>query len=212
MFFNGLIRSHSITYINLSVSFSVAAYMNLNSKDPLDYKHLGGLVVLGIWPFIATYVLKRNEKTLDTPGTRGKIERMYQEIDLTRSTWTIYYYPLFCARRFLFVFIPIFYPDYPIIQVLCLIMMNLLFVLFLGSVRPKKKKKKRLLEFFNEWMILFISVHMLCFTNFVLSPQLYFYIGYNFVGMMGLVFIVNIGNMIHSNILKFKLKQKKKRV
>jgi len=84
--------------------------------------------------------------------------------------------------------------------------------MFYGSVKPHITFRKRFIEFFNEYMILFISLHMLCFTNFISDNMIVFVIGYQFTAMFGLVFIVNIGNMIFNNILKFKIKQKKKRV
>jgi len=71
--------------------------------------------MLGVMPFVALKVLLVMRDNLDTAGSREKIERMYQDIHLTRNSWTIYYYPGFLLRRYLFVVIPIMLPEYPII-------------------------------------------------------------------------------------------------
>ena len=68
------------------------------------------------------------------------------------------------------------------------------------------------MEFFNEYMIMLISLHLLCFTDFITDAKIYFYIGYIFAGNMGFCFLMNIMVMLHTNFLKFKIKQKKKRV
>lgn len=52
---------------------------------------------------------------------------------------------------------------------------------------------------------------MLLFTNFISDNLVQFYIGYVFVSCMALVFVVNIGVMLHNNLQKFKIKQKKKK-
>ena len=116
-FFNNLIRSFNLSYFKLTISFSIVVYLNMKSDDPLPFPRLiAPLVFLGLTPFAALYVLLRNRETLPTPDARGKIERMYQDIHLTRNSWTIYYYPFFLLRRFLFVIIPIMMFNYPIIQ------------------------------------------------------------------------------------------------
>jgi len=50
---------------------------------------------------------------------------------------------------------------------------------------------------------------MLCFTNFIPDNMTVFILGYQFVAMMGFVFMVNIGLMIENNVSKYFKKKKK---
>lgn len=72
------------------------------------------VIGLGLMPFFAAMVLVWQRDNLDTPETREKIERMYQDVHLTRNEWTIFYYPGFLIRRYLFMVIPIMMPEYPV--------------------------------------------------------------------------------------------------
>ena len=114
-FFNGLIRSHSVLYLNLTVSFSIVVFLEMQKKEAVDANSILHLVILGLVPFGCGLVLQFKRESLDQPETRGKIERMYQDIHLTRNSWTIFYYPMFLLRRFLVIVIPVLMPHYPII-------------------------------------------------------------------------------------------------
>jgi len=133
-FFNNLIRSHSISYIHLTVSFSIVIYLEMEKKEAINLKQIAPLIALGVLPLFLLKVLLSKRETLDTLEIREKIERLYQDIALTRNSWTIYYHPMFLLRRFCFVVIPILMPDYPIIQVIVLSIINLMFVMFMGAV------------------------------------------------------------------------------
>lgn len=211
-FFNNQIRAQSISYLHLVISFSIVIFLAMQNNEPVNVKQIAPLVGLGLAPFFLLKVLLVKRKTLDTLEIREKIERMYMDIDLTRNYWTIFYYPMFLLRRFIFVVIPILLPEYPIIQIIVLSIINLLFLMFLGAVKPHITFRKRCLEFFNEYMIMLISLQLLCFTDFIPDAKIYFYIGYIFVLNISFCFLMNIIVMLYSNYLKFKLKQKKKRV
>ena len=90
-------------------------------------------------------------------------------------------------------------------------MLNLFFVMFYAGVKPHIEFKKLLIESFNEYMILLISIQMICFTNFVENILLQFYIGYAFVTSICFVFLINLLFMIQTNFYKFRLKLKQKK-
>ena len=51
------------------------------------------------------------------------------------------------------------------------------------------------MERFNEVILYLLVVHLLCFSNYIDDRDLQFKIGYGFILLLGILFLVNIGNM-----------------
>ena len=85
--------------------------------DPESLKTAAGIGLLmffiPVWGFI---ILNRNRKTLDTQETRDKYQNLYNDVHLTRSTFTIYYWPVFMIRKLIFVIIPVLLHKFPGLQ------------------------------------------------------------------------------------------------
>tara|TARA_B110000285_G_scaffold230006_1_gene295796 strand:- start:902 stop:1219 length:318 start_codon:yes stop_codon:yes gene_type:complete len=71
------------------------------------------LIILGSIPIICFLAIYKYRDRLEDQVIKDRIEKMYVEVTLTRNQYTKYIYPVFLARRFLFVMIPIFFPNYP---------------------------------------------------------------------------------------------------
>ena len=203
-FYNNIIRSFNISYLKVVITFAVIVHLDRSLPKMLP------LLLLGIIPLLALKMLWIKKDTLNTKETKQKIERMYQDVHLTRNQWTICYYPSFLIRRYLFVIIPILISNYPALYLQALIMLNLFYLMFYAGVRPHMTLQRTIKYCFNEYMVLFISLHMLCFTDFLNHSELQYQIGYSFILLMLIVFIINIIYMIHNNLLKVKRKTKKR--
>ena len=67
----------------------------------------------------------------------------------------------------------------------CLFVVNfttLFSMILVGGKTPFKIKFDNHLEMFNEFYILCLNYHLLCFTDFVLDPLMRVYIGWSLVG------------------------------
>ena len=106
-FYNNIIRSFNISYLKVVITFAVIVHLDRSLPKMLP------LLLLGIIPLLALKMLWIKKDTLNTKETKQKIERMYQDVHLTRNQWTICYYPSFLIRRYLFVIIPILISNYP---------------------------------------------------------------------------------------------------
>lgn len=73
------------------------------------------LTALGLMPLYFICVLIYYSEKLQTLEIKKRIERMYQDVHLTRNRLTKFYYPVFLIRRFIFVIIPVMVPFYPIL-------------------------------------------------------------------------------------------------
>ena len=71
------------------------------------------LIVLGSIPVICFIALYKYQDRLEEQAIKNRIEKMYVGVSLNRNIMTKYIYPVFLVRRFLFVLIPIIFPDHP---------------------------------------------------------------------------------------------------
>ena len=75
------------------------------------------------------------------------------------------YYLLFMLRRQIFVVIA-FTLTHPAIQIISLVLISTLFMIFNGLMIKTNRRTNRL-EYFNDFCLLTIMVHLLCFTDWV---------------------------------------------
>ena len=108
-FFNGKIKAWTVSYLKTCISFSVLL-PKIVWDTPIKelYPQLIPLLIIFGWPTITVLVLWYFRERLETPQMKQKISGMYNNIHLKRNQWTIFYYPIFLLRRFVFVCIPFF--------------------------------------------------------------------------------------------------------
>ena len=70
------------------------------------------LIILGSIPVVCFIALYKYQNRLEEQAIKDRIEKMYIGVALNRNIMTKYIYPIFLTRRFLFVLIPILFPDY----------------------------------------------------------------------------------------------------
>jgi hypothetical protein len=83
--------------------------------------------------------------------------------------------------------------EYPLY---CLFIMNfstLTSIIIVGTQEPFKDRIRRSLDLFNEWIVLVINYHLLCFTNFVSDPTAREYLGYSMTAVTCLFLVINLG-------------------
>jgi hypothetical protein len=71
------------------------------------------MIVLGSIPVICLAALYKYRNRLEEQAILDRIEKMYVGVSLNRNAFAKYIYPVFLARRFLFVIIPISFPGHP---------------------------------------------------------------------------------------------------
>ena len=65
-------------------------------------------------------------------------------------------------------------------------------------VMPHVELKKRGMEIANDWMILFVSIQLMLFTNFIFRIEVQYEIGFFFVFSILFVLVINLFYMIHN--------------
>jgi len=119
--------------------------------------------------------------------------------------------PITFFRRIVFVSIPMVLM-YPWMQMQVLLFLQPWYICLYANLRPHDTQGRRRIEIFNEWVILMIAYNMALFTPFVTSVDTQFDVyGNTFLGLIGLLVLVNIGKVAWksttSAIQRRKLKQ-----
>ena len=115
-FFNNLIRSINLSYLKSALAFVLAIEVFNNAEGESfsqdAFITFLPLIILGSIPVICFIALYKYQNRLEEKAIKDRIEKMYIGVALNRNFMTKYIYPIFLVRRFLFVLIPISFPDY----------------------------------------------------------------------------------------------------
>lgn len=133
------------------------------------------LLALGLGSFLVmfpTWVciwLTFNHKNLMSRAYRNKFEYMYLGIHNHRSKWNKYYFPIAMYRRMLFVSFPTFLYNYPVGQMVCLILCSTVYIIVYGKMRPHWDRRRFRMELYNEVMIMCFNYHTVIFSDFCIN-------------------------------------------
>jgi len=89
------------------------------------------------------------------------------------------------------------------LQLLALLNVNKASVIIYGKMRSHVTKERRMIEYFNDVMVMWISYSMICMTDFVRDDMAKFYNGFMFIAIFG---VVVLGDLCYiSNIIYTRL-------
>jgi len=209
---NGLIRSMSISYLNLALGAnqSIQGMREEPESTPFatEVSAYAIMTFLVLYFLICTCYLACNRDNLDNADVKAKVQNIYAGVQVRRSRWTILYYPLFIARRLLFVMVPLMVLGYTAQQIQILILADMFYVIAYCSLWPHTLLVDTVVEIVNECLQMFVYYYLLLFTDFVPDPYTRYHVyGNSFLGLIVLVMLVNIVYGVHSSIKEYRRKK-----
>ncbi|CDW86251.1 UNKNOWN [Stylonychia lemnae] len=164
-------------------------------------------------PFAITiFIYQKHESIQNDDEFENKWGSIYESLRKEQIS-TLFWNVIFLFKRLIFAIIAVFMREYPALQILILIMMNLGSMLYIFHTKPFDDAKTNNLEVFNEACVLGISYQILFFTDYLRDPLIQYQIGYGILIVTGLMMGVNTIFMLV--MLVFEIKQcfleKKKR-
>ena len=152
----------------------IAGYLNL--RFPIDTKSgekSGKYVALGYMgiclialPFVWVLAIRRSVKNLNTRRFQSRFGALFDDIN-KKNKWKMMYYLIFIIRRAIFCVIAFNMEAFPLLQVQCLMWINLFIIIYTGSIRPFDTRAKNSTEICNEIFIIIVTGHDLFFTDIV---------------------------------------------
>ena len=117
-FFENSIKANTGTYLKTAISFAVfLRTVNYNAGFGKVILCMSPLILVGIYPLFATFILFCMKKQLPNPLVRKSIGQLYNKVDLKKGNWALMFYPLVLLRRLIFTIIPFVVVMYPWSQV-----------------------------------------------------------------------------------------------
>lgn len=211
VFFNAIIRSITIVYINLCMAFALQVENHLKgNKNQSSTDYMVGLVMFSCmmgYPILTMMVVAKYKAWLDSPKLMNRIGNLYSDIRLKgRYDMNLMYYTLFLLRRIVFVAIPTFLYKFPFYQIQVLMFLTSCYILFYAGAQPHIESRRRQMEVFNEWMVLVMIYHLVSFSEFNMSNAAQFNMGYSYIMCLGIVVFVNLFQMMHKMFYKWRTK------
>lgn len=83
-----------------------------------------------LYPTICLVILVKNKENLEDPRVRAKISLLYEGISRKKTDYSVYWYPIWIFRRLFFVLIPLFLQEFPALQIMSLVFINVFYVMY----------------------------------------------------------------------------------
>jgi hypothetical protein len=117
-------------------------------------------------PLTIIYILVQRRRDLH----RHRIFNVFGEIYAgfkTDERLNLTYYLLFGVRRIIYIYVVFNWDHISWAQAMALMFMNLFMVIYIGQQKPMSRLHKNRIELFNEVCIAIITIHMICYTDWV---------------------------------------------
>lgn len=146
---------------------------------------------------------------LALPTTKKDWGTLYESID-TRRWSSMSLYAVFFTRRALFMWMLFSFKEYLFVQWFLLTFLSIAQLSYYLHVRPYVEKEHNNLEVMNECCLLF-SLYFIClFSDFVTKAKDQYKFGYYFVGIQGVMLLINQAEVLRTltNMCKLKCKRR----
>lgn len=167
---------------------------------------LGGLLIFfsAIFvPISIVYVLLKPIETLENEEFKDKWGVIYEAYKF-QDTVKIKYRLFFCLRRIVFVSSIVIFDQYPFMQLLLLLEVNLAMSLFIGR-KPMKNRLNNIIEIMNEFLMASICYNGIVLTDYLTQIEDKYEGSWIMVSLISFVIIINISIVVWFMINNLKL-------
>jgi len=170
LFFGQLISLGIAGYME----FLIAGYYNLNNKiDSTSGGDIGLVIAYFVvfltcifMPLSLVFLLFQRRRDLHRYRIFNILGELYSGFK-TDTKFNLLYYLLFGVRRVFYVYLVFNWEDSSWAQIMVLEYMNLFTIIYFGLLKPMSTFHKNRIELFNEFCIQIITLHMICYSDFV---------------------------------------------
>jgi hypothetical protein len=148
------------------------------------------IVAIILVPLVCLYVFAHSLRTINLQHFEQKWGTLYHQVKKTSKS-ALMFFPIYCVRRLVFIFICIQYDGAPI-QIIVTLCLNMLILMFIGYVKPIKVPILFRLETFNEFMICSITPVLIVFANESVPQETKITYGWLMVAGIFLIIGVNV--------------------
>ena len=125
-------------------------------------------IALAVIPSLLLWMMFQNIYYINTEVFKSKFKMLHYGIKPFRK-WTLLYTTIFIVRRNIFVSVAFNMINLPCQQIQMIMFMNIAVYIYDGDAMPMNSKLKNYIELFNEFTITIVTMHLLCYTDWVVS-------------------------------------------
>jgi hypothetical protein len=122
-FWNGMIRSLTLSYMGICISTAKLHRMKQENSIFLEEDNYKVAKVMTVYifllPLVSFLYLIINRDNLAEETQKNKVENLYLGVRTTESYAELMYFPQFLFRRIVFCFLPVIFFSFPFLQVQC---------------------------------------------------------------------------------------------
>ena len=153
----------------------IEAYIEYLVSTYIQFKHGGQQIFMSVFAVITLVVVpmvyyimifKMNAEMLQKPAFKSRYEKFFYYVN-TLDRGSLGFYPVYVARRILFVILAFEMEQYLGIGLLLLFFLNLSVLIYVSHQKPIIGQLKNRLEIFNEYMVCTVTIQMALFSDWV---------------------------------------------
>jgi hypothetical protein len=214
IFWNEIIQFITETYMILSIStFTNLFVFHFNSFGTTASSNMTmiALPILLIMPIFALTFLLRKRTKLAKPSVRSRFLALYETLAYKREGVAVLFEPfVFYTRILMLAAALLFLQGQRAIQIVIAIWLSVFMVMFVGLVNPYTTREKTFFEQFNEFGIMIIIYHLMCFADTLPDIAGQIKVGWSMILFIIFNLFVNISYVLFTvgreSYLKLRLK------
>jgi len=167
-FFNGAIRSYSVTFIKLGIASSIQIIMLVSDspfiKEEERVMSICIFTCLVVSIAVSYIFVLYNRNSVDSTEFKERFGNLHTGIHLRRNKYNIYYFPNFLLRRFIFFLLPIVLTNHPAQQLQVLLFTTVFYIIYLDGSTRFASMDDNFLNGINDFFCIIQIYHFMCFT------------------------------------------------
>lgn len=163
-------------------------------------------LIVVLYPGWLYWFLKRKYYELQFASFKAKYENAYGDIELFDNEQAIWEPVLYLLRRLAMAIICVCMIGYPIFQIGALFACQIVYIIFLGHVKPYDGQDKYKNEYFNEAMIFLIVYHLITYSDeYIRNSAGRTICGYSMIVCTLFVVLANVGILVSKSVHRLRL-------
>ena len=178
------------------------AVLNLYTADwdtPYDAVHLSNVLaviivsIVGATLLLLIFWLCRNRNKMNDKKFKERTGALVESTNTEKKKWSlIAVLTMFFLRRITFVMSVIFLEEFVWGQIAIQTFTSLGMMMLIQWHQPFESSFDNKLEVFNELCVLLLTYYAICFTDFILDPEVKNDLGYSYIGINSIMILVHL--------------------
>tara|TARA_B110000285_G_scaffold233603_1_gene307901 strand:+ start:418 stop:1257 length:840 start_codon:yes stop_codon:yes gene_type:complete len=162
------------------------------------------IVTCILMPLAILFIIVQRRRDLHRYRIYNVLGELYAGFK-TSDRINLTYYLLFGIRRVMYIYVVFNWVEDSWAQAMVIMFMNLFMLIFIGQQKPLSRMFKNRIELFNEFCVLIITIHMICFTEWVPGRQERDVMGWSMIAIIGFNIAINVKSIFKVIYHGFKL-------